>query len=155
MARVNLPLHRAGEGGDQLSRLLKEADPLAVVVEVVLLLNLGQTVVHSILAVVHQPGKSVPAVGLDELVRVLGPGHPQHLHLQPRLLQDGDGPLGRRHPGPVSVIGDNGLLEVAGKQLAVFLRQGGAQRGHRVVKARLMEGDGVHIPLGQDDTPRL
>ena len=29
--------------------------------------------------------------------------------------------------------------------------QGGAKRGHRAVKARLMEGDGIHIPLRQDD----
>ena len=33
--------------------------------------------------------------------------------------------------------------------------QGGAKRGHRAVKARLVEGDGVHIPLRQDDPARL
>ena len=33
--------------------------------------------------------------------------------------------------------------------------EGGAQRGHRAVKPRLVQGDGVHIPLGEDDTPRL
>ena len=33
--------------------------------------------------------------------------------------------------------------------------QGGAQRGHRAVKPRLMQGDGVHIPLGEDDLSRL
>ena len=38
---------------------------------------------------------------------------------------------------------------------AVSLRgQGGAQGGHRAVKARLVEGDGVHIPLRQDHPPR-
>ena len=33
----------------------------------------------------------------------------------------------------------------------MLLRQRGAQRGHRAVKARLVEGDGVHIPLRQND----
>ena len=37
----------------------------------------------------------------------------------------------------------------------MLLRQGGAQRGHRAVKPRLVEGDGVHVPLRQNDPARL
>ena len=33
--------------------------------------------------------------------------------------------------------------------------EGGAQRGHRAVKARLVQGDGVHIPFGKDHPARL
>ena len=104
-----------------------------------------------VLALVQQPEEGVPSVLLDELIRVLGPRYPQDAHLHPGPLQQGNGPLGRRDTGSVPVVGDDGLGEVAGEQLGVLRGQGGAKRGHRAVKARLMEGDGIHIPLRQDD----
>ena len=36
----------------------------------------------------------------------------------------------------------------------MFRCEGGAQRCHRTVKSRLMEGNGIHVPLREDDTPQ-
>ena len=66
-----------------------------------------------------------------------------------------DGTLGGGNAGPVPVVGENGIFEVAGEQLGVLLGEGGAQRSHCVVKPRLMQGDGVHIALGEDDPARF
>ena len=102
------------KGGDQLGGLLKKSDSLAVVREVVLFLYLCQPVVHLIFALVQQAGKGVPAIGFDKFVRVFGPLHPQDLHRQPRLFQNGNGPLGSFYSGPVSVVGDDSLLIIPG-----------------------------------------
>ena len=118
-------------------------------------MQLGQTVIHLVFTLIQQTGKGIPAIGLDELVRVLGPGDPQDPNLEPRFFQDRDGPLGGGNAGPVPVVGENGIFEVAGEQLGVLLGEGGAQRGHCVVKPRLMQGDGVHIALGEDDPARF
>ena len=155
MTAIDLPLHRAGQGGEELGGLLEKAHLLAVVAQVVFFSDLLQAVVHLVFTLVQQTEKGVPSKLLDELIRVLGPRHPQDAHLHPGPLQQGDGPLGRRDTGSVPVVGNDGLGEVAGEQLGVLRGQGGAKRGHRAVKARLMEGDGIHIPLRQDDPARL
>ena len=108
-----------------------------------------------VLALIQQPGKGLPAERLDILVRVLGPLHPQDLDLDARLLQDGDGTLGRRDPRPIAVVGDDRLLGKPGQKLGVVRGQGGAQRGHRAVEARLVQRDGVHVALREDDAPQL
>ena len=154
MAPIDLPLHRAVQGGDHPGGLPQKLHPLAVVAQVIPAPQLLQPVVDVVLAFVQQTGEGLGPVFLDELVRVLCPLHPEDLHIQPRPLQQGDGPLGGGHPRPVAVVGDDRVLEVAGQQLGVLRGQRGAQGGHRAVKARLVEGDGVHIPLRQDHPPR-
>ena len=76
MAAIDLPLHRTAEGGNQLGGLLKEGHLLAVVVQIELPLQLGQAVIHLVLALIQQPGKGLTAISLDELIRVFGPLHP-------------------------------------------------------------------------------
>jgi hypothetical protein len=46
-----------------------------------------QAVIDLILGLVQQIAEGVRAVGLYELVRVLGPGHAQHAHLHVQLFQ--------------------------------------------------------------------
>ena len=92
---------------------------------------------------------------MEEFVRVLGPLHPQNPDPEPGLLQHGNGPLGGALPGLVPVVDEDHPVGVPGQEGGVVLRQGRAQRGHGAVKAELVQGHGVHVPLHQNDLSGL
>ena len=58
-------------------------------------------------------------------------------------------------PRRVSVIAEDDLLGKPGQELGVVPGEGGAQAGHGAVKPRLVEGDGVHVSLGEDEVALL
>ena len=123
--------------------------------QIIAALKLPQIVLHIVLRLIQQPGKGIPAEGAEKLIRVLRPCHPKHLDLQPCLFQHGNGPVGRLNPGAVGVVADDHFLGKSGEQLGMVRRQRGPQAGHRAVKPGLVEGNGVHIPLCQDDPAQL
>ena len=87
---------------------------------------------------------------MEEFIRVLGILQLQDFHLQSRLFQDGNGPLGGVLTGLVAVIDQHDLLGVAGHQGGLLLGQTGAQRGDGIVKSELVQGHHIHIALHQD-----
>ena len=68
--------------------------------------------------------------------------------------QKADGPLRPFLPRGVRVENKNYLIAIPGDQTGMFLREGGAQR-NRVGKARLMQGDHVHISFAEDQAALL
>ena len=117
--------------------------------------QLRQSVLHLVLRPVQQPLECLAPEFPDEFIRVLRPLHLQDPHVEAGLVQNGDGPLGGVDPGGVPVVGQDDLLGVAGDEAGMILGQRGTERGYGTVKARLVQGDGVHIPLRQNQSARL
>ena len=61
-----------------------------------------------------------------------------------------DGARGRRLAGLVAVEADDGLRRQLPQHLHLPLGEGGAERGHDILEARLMERDHVHIAFDHD-----
>ena len=92
---------------------------------------------------------------MEKFVGVLGILHLQNLHLQASLFQHGDGPLGGPLTGLVAVVDQDDLFGVPGQQGGVFLRQGGTKGCHGAVETVLVQGDGVHVALHQDQVRKF
>ena len=152
---INLPLHGVGQGGHQIGGLFEKFHPLVVGLQIVFAPQAVQPVEDVVFRLLQQEPEPVGTEFFQKFVRVLGPLHPQDLDLDAGLFQQIDGPAGSALSGLVAVVGDDHLLRIFGQQVGVFLRQAGAERRHGAVKAVLMQGDGVHIALGQDDAALL
>ena len=105
---------------------------------------------HPVCAVLQQNPEFIRSKFLQILVRVLRIPHLQNLHLEPRLFKHGDGPLGGILPRLVAVINQDDLLCIPAQQKGMLFRQGRTQGRNRTVKAVLVQGNGIHIPLHQD-----
>ena len=92
---------------------------------------------------------------MQEFVRVLGVLHLQDLDLKARLFEHRDSSLGGTLAGLVAVVDQDHLFGVAGQKRRVLLRQGGAERRHGAVKTILMQGDGVHVALHQNEVRKF
>lgn len=71
------------------------------------------------------------------------------------LFEHGDGAACGVLPGLVAVVGQNDLIGVFCENIRVLLRQRRAERGDGAVEPVLVQRDGVHITLGQNDAPLL
>jgi len=117
--------------------------------------QLFQPVLHLVLRPVQQPLERLSPEFPDEFIRILGSPHLQNPNVKSGLVQNGDGALGGVDASGVPIVGQDDLLGVAGDEAGVILGQRGAKRGYSTVKASLVQGDGVHIPLCQNQSPRL
>ena len=85
----------------------------------------------------------------DEFVRVLVRPHVQTAAFDAGRAQDGDAAHGGVHAGGVAVVAEDDRFAQTPEQLGVAAGQGRAERRDRAVKARLMQGDDVHIPFAE------
>ena len=123
--------------------------------QVIFALETVQPVFGLILAGIQQHLKALRAVFFQKLVRILCTLHAQDAHLNAGLFEHGDGAACGVLPGLVAVVGQNDLIGVFGEDVRVLLRQGRAERRDGAVEPVLVQRDGVHIALGQNDAPLL
>ena len=86
---------------------------------------------------------------LDKFIRVLRPGDAQHPDRESRASENVDRALCRILSGIVRIVADNDVFGIARQQPRLFLGQRRAERRHCTVKARLMQGDDIHIALSE------
>ena len=152
---IDLPLHRVADAGKQLARLLEVSHLAVRLCGVMGGAQLAQLKLHRVAAVVQQHGKALGSIFFDELVRVLCTGHRQHTDLDADLIKNIHRPLGGCLSRSVRIVRQHHPLGILGNQPCLLLGQRSAQSCHRVVKARLMDGNDVHIPLCQNQTRAL
>ena len=160
---IDLPLHRVAQSGQRLRDLGGIGDAILVFLQVVFVRHLRQGELHAVGAAAEQLFKGVAPLILDEVVRVLLDvltvhqplGQPQHLHLELRVLQQLQRPVGGHLTGLVVVVAQHQLLGKPAEEMDLLLCQRRAHAGHRVVKARLMQRHHVQIALAQDDVGAL
>ena len=104
-----------------------------------------------ILGFIHQGAKCVGTVFFQKFIRILCSLHPQDPDAKTGFFQNGNGPAGRHLAGFVTVVGQNDLLGILGQEVGMFLRQCRAQGRHSAVEAVLVQGNGIHIALCEDD----
>ena len=152
---VDFPLNRPGEAADKIGGLGNKPDPFLIHGEIILFLNGPELILHPVGGFLQKEPELVRSELPQVFVRVLGIPHLQNLHLKPCLFQHGNGPLGGILARVVPVVDEHNLLRIPAQQHRVLLRQGGAQGCHRAVKAVLVQGNGVHIPLHQNQVAQL
>ena len=91
---------------------------------------------------------------MNIFVRVLGARQLEHAHIQPDLVQKAHRLVCRLLPRLVAVVVDDHLFGIAGKHARMLRRDGGTERGNRIFKPRRLNGDGVHIPLAENQALR-
>ena len=64
--------------------------------------------------------------------------------------QDRNGPPGSLDARIVRIVGQQHLVHIALQKTRLIFRQGGAQGGHRTLKAGLVHGNHIHIALAED-----
>ena len=154
-AAIDLPLHSTGQSADQFCGFLKVFDLLIIFSKIIFSGNGPQLIFHTVGRLLQQQPEAIRSKFLQEFIRVLGIPHLQHLHLQAGLFQNGNSPLGGVLACIVAVIDQHHLIGIAAEQIGAILRQGSAQGGHGTVKAVLMQGNGVHIALHQDQITKF
>ena len=154
-AAVDLALYRVRERGDERGGLREKFHALLVERQVEFAPETVEPVFGLVLAAVKQDLKALRAVFFQKFVRVLRPLHPQDAHLDAGLFEHRDGAARGVLPGLVAVVGQDDLIGVLGEDVRVLLRQRRAERGHGAVEPVLVQGDGVHIALGEDDAALL
>ena len=152
---VDFPLNRPGKTADKIRGLGYKPDPFLIHGEIILFLNGPELILHPVGGFLQKEPELVRSELPQVFVRVLGIPHLQNLHLKPCLFQHGNGPLGGILARVVPVVDEHNLLRIPAQQRRVLLRQGGAQGGHRTVKAVLVQGNGIHIPLHQNQVAQL
>ena len=132
-----------------------ELRPLRRVVHGILSLHHAKFEEKAVLRIFDPLQEGVLAVFLYKLIGILLGPQVDHFSFNPRLFQDADRSQGRPYTGSVAVIGQQHLPGVSLKECCLPFREGSAQRCDRFVKAGLMHGDDVHVPLAQDLVRRL
>jgi hypothetical protein len=88
---VDLALDRAGKRGHKFGRLLEKGHALHVLGEIVFAPDAAQPVFGLVFGFVEQQAEAVGSEFPQKFVRVLRALHPQHLDLDPGLLEHRDG----------------------------------------------------------------
>ena len=114
------------------------------------LADAGDFKIHGPGGALQQQLEPLGAEFLDELVRVLGAGDGEDPHLDAGILEHGHGPLGGGLARPVGIVAEHHGIGIAADELGLLLGQGGAQGGHGVIEAPLVEAHHVHIALAED-----
>ena len=113
----------------------------------------GQPVLHVVARLGKQEGKPFRPEPAQKFVRVLALGQGKHPHLQPRRAQDVDIPVRRFATCFIRVPCYNNLTCIPRHQTGLVGGQGGAQGSHGIFKPRLVHGDDIHIPFGENQRP--
>ena len=84
---------------------------------------------------------------LDKFIRILVRLHMQHPSRNPCRLQKRNRPQRRLHTCFITVIRQNHLIRIPFQDRRMLARQCRAKRSHRIGKARLMQGNDIHVAL--------
>ena len=117
--------------------------------------HLGEDEVHELQGLTEPGGKGVVAVLLQERVRVVAVRQGDHVHLHPGRDEQVEPAQGRLHPRRVRVEDEHELLREPPHLPEVPLGEGRTERGHGVLHAELVAGDGVEVALDDDEIPEL
>ena len=87
----------------------------------------------------------------NEFIRVLVRPHIQTAALDTGRPQDRDGPHGGVHAGTVAVVAENHRFSQTLEELRMPAGECRSQGCHGAVKARLMQGDHVHVSFAEKE----
>ena len=150
---ISLDLIR--EGAEFFGDLTMEGRAAGGVIHIVRLGQDPQFIEEAVLRFVDPLLKSVPSLRLDKLIGILVGPQIDHRGLQAAVSQDTDIAQCGTDAGAVAVIGQKDAFGISSKKCRLAGRKCRSQRGHCLIKTRLVHGDHIHITLAEDQVVRL
>ena len=150
---ISLDLIR--EGAEFFGDLTMEGRAAGGVIHIVRLGQDPQFIEEAVLRFVDPLLKSVPSLRLDKLIGILVGPQIDHRGLQTAVSQDTDIAQCGTDAGAVAVIGQKDAFGISSKKCRLAGRKCRSQRGHCLIKTRLVHGDHIHITLAEDQVVRL
>ena len=86
----------------------------------------------------------------DEFIRILIRFHIDNSGRQTCILQDRNGPHSGSHSRIITVIGQKYFIGIPFEDHGLLLRKRSSQRRYRLIEARLVHGDHIHVPFTQN-----